>query len=251
MIEFRGPAKRLDDTDLPRIGQIINVGEDEIHAVLDVESGGSGFDAQGRPKMLFEPHIFYRNTSGENRTRAVREGLAYTPWRPGAYPKDSYPRLVAAMAIDQTAALKSASYGLGQILGENFKAAGYPTVQAMVLAFVESEANQLEGMIRFIQSNGLDDNLRHHDWAGFARGYNGPGYKQNGYDTKLAAAYARWQRIKDTPWDPTETEPPGKPDPGYVPPAVIKPAPAPSPAPPAATEKGFVDKFLDLFRPKV
>jgi hypothetical protein len=69
MIEFRGPAKRLDDIDLPRIGHEIGVGEDEIHAVLTVESSGSGFDAKGRPKMLFEPHVFYRNLSGANRDR--------------------------------------------------------------------------------------------------------------------------------------------------------------------------------------
>ena len=31
------------------------------------------------------------------------------------------------------------------------------------------------------------------------RGYNGKGFAANGYDKKLAAAFAKWQRIKDTP----------------------------------------------------
>lgn len=54
---WKGKAKRIEDIDLPRIGAMIGVGEDEIHAVLDVESAGSGFDSKGRVKMLFEPHV--------------------------------------------------------------------------------------------------------------------------------------------------------------------------------------------------
>ena len=44
---FKGAAKRIDDIDLPKIGAQIGVGEDEIHALLDVESAGSGFDGKG------------------------------------------------------------------------------------------------------------------------------------------------------------------------------------------------------------
>jgi len=38
--------------------------------------------------------------------------------------------------------------------------------------------------------NALADELIRHDWAGFARGYNGPAFRQNRYDEKLSAAYA-------------------------------------------------------------
>ncbi len=60
MIIFKGAARKLSDLDLPRIGARIGVGEDEIHAIVDVESSGSGFDSQGRPKALYEPHLAYR-----------------------------------------------------------------------------------------------------------------------------------------------------------------------------------------------
>ncbi|MER8830438.1 hypothetical protein NKH73_25245 [Mesorhizobium sp. M0938] len=46
---FRGAARRLDDLDLPKLGALIGVGEDEIHAFLDVEISGYGFHAHGRP----------------------------------------------------------------------------------------------------------------------------------------------------------------------------------------------------------
>lgn len=200
--DFKGKAKRLDDIDLPRIGRLIGVGEDEIHAVIDVEAAGGGFDALGRPKMLFEPHVFYRELGEAKRRVAVAQKLAYPRWGEKPYPNDSYPRLLLAMKIDRPAALRSASWGMGQILGTNCKAAGYATAEDMVLDFLDDEERHLRAMVNFIISEGLDDDLRRHDWSGFARGYNGPGYAKHGYHTKLAAAYAKWARIKDTPYDP-------------------------------------------------
>lgn len=229
---FVGKATPLADIDLPRIGHTIGVGEDEIHAVIDVEASGGGFDGKKRPKMLFEPHVFYRNLMGVERTHAVNAGLAYAAWKPGSYPSDSYPRLAAAMAINETAALKASSWGLGQILGENFVAAGYDSPQQMVLAFVEGgESEHLAAMVRFIVHNKLDDELRTHNWAGFARGYNGAGYAKNGYHTKLAARYAWWAKRPDTPWPP-EMDAVGKPMP--VPPVETGPLFPPAPRKPAS-----------------
>lgn len=220
---FVGRATKLADLDLPRVGYTIGVGEDEIHAVIDVEAAGSGFDKLKRPKMLFEPHRFYANLSGEKRARAVSLGLAYPTWKRD-YPADSYPRLSQAMAIDETAALKSASWGLGQIMGENYVAAGYDSPQHMVVAFVDmGEGEHLGAMVRFIVENHLDDEIRAHNWAAFARGYNGPKYAENGYHTKLAAAYAKWRKIPDTPWSPTQ-DAVGQPVP--VPPVEIAPLPS-------------------------
>ena len=202
-------GRPLADVDLPREGHRIGVGEDEIHALIDVESAGRGFDDVGRVRMLFEPHIFYRELgAGPARDEAVRLGLAYKSWKPGAYPRDSYPRLERAIALCDRhgrgwePALRACSWGLGQIMGFNCKLAGYPTAYEMVCAFRESEGIQLRGMVDFVKNTGLDDELRRHDWHGLARGYNGAGYRKNGYHTKLAASYARWSKIKDTPWSP-------------------------------------------------
>jgi hypothetical protein len=215
---FRGAAKRLDDLDLPRLGARLGVGEDEIHAFLDVETRGHGFDAKGRPIILFEPHIFYRQLPKAARAKAVNAGLAYSRQGEKPYPADSYPRLIAAMKIDEDAALKSASWGLGQVLGVNYKDAGYPTVQQFVMAMMDDEEKQLEASVNFILANKLDDELRAHDWAGFAKGYNGSGYAKNRYDAKLADAFRKWSRIKDTPWQPV--------------PVVVPVAPTPEPAKP-------------------
>jgi hypothetical protein len=199
-LRFKGDARRLDDIDLPRIGHLIGVGEDELHAVIDVEARGSGFDSLGRIAMLFEPHIFYRELGpGAKRDKAVAQGLAYPSWK-RKYPSDSYLRLRAAMKIDEEAALRSASWGLGQIMGFNAEMIGYGSARAMVEDFVDDEEHHLEAMVSYIVAAGLDDELRAHDWRGFARGYNGPGYATHGYHTKLGASFLKWQAIPDTPF---------------------------------------------------
>lgn len=199
---FKGAAKKLDDIDLPRLAFQIGVGEDETHAFLDVETRGSGFDAQGRPRILFERHKFHKYVPAAKRAQAVKAGLASTTT--GGYGKESeqYGKLARAIAIDERAALYSCSWGLGQIMGFNHDLAGYSTVEAMVKAFMADEENHLAAAIHFIKATNLDDELRRHDWAGFARGYNGTNYRINKYDEKLADAYAKWRRIKDTPWSP-------------------------------------------------
>lgn len=202
MLQYRGTAFILSDTDLPKLGHMIGVGEDEIHAILDVESAGSGFDKLGRLKALYEPHLAYAYSFGDTRNRLVAAGLAYPRWGTHPYPPDSYPRIDAASAVDEALAARATSWGLGQILGSNCKVVGYDTPQDMVAAFSESEYNQLRGVVQFLISNHLDAALRTHNWAALARGYNGAGYAKNHYDTHLAMAFRKWQLIPDTPWVP-------------------------------------------------
>lgn len=241
--DFTGRAQRLDDIDLPRVGSRIGVGEDELHALIEVETKGGGFDSRGRPRILFEPHVFYRCLSGAKRDKAVAQGLAYAKWGQKPYGKESeqYPRLLRAMAIDETAALKACSWGLPQILGENHAMVGFGTVQDMVRAFLDDEEAHLEAMVAFIRAAKIDDDLRRiaalkrpataEDWREVARTYNGPKYAKHGYHTRLAKAHVKWRGIRDTAWSaplpparPAEAG--GQPSDWYVPP----PPPAPTPA---------------------
>lgn len=214
-INFNGKAHRIEDIDLPRIGATIGVGEDPIHALIEVETLGSGFDSQGRPKLLFEPHKFYAHLRRDpaKLAEAVKQGLAYPRWGMQKYPKESYTRMAKAMLIDERAALMSGSWGMGQIMGENYKMAGYESVEDMVQAFADDEDHQLEAMINFIKSAGIDDDLRHiqeksergekvtaADWVPIVRVYNGAGFAKNNYHNRAAQAYNKWLRIKDTPY---------------------------------------------------
>jgi hypothetical protein len=212
---FRGNARKLEDLDLPRIGKEIGVGEDVIHMLIEVETRGTGFDKQKRVIMLFEPHIFDKmlRKDPEKRQRARSQGLAYPEWGTRKYPKDSYPRFLEACEIDETAAYASCSWGLGQIMGMNHKMAGYRSPQAMVEAFAESEANQLDAMVEFAKAANIDDDLAvidqilrsgrqvtPQDCIPIARGWNGSGFAKHNYHGRLAAAANKWHRIKDTPF---------------------------------------------------
>lgn len=238
---FKGAAKRIDDIDLPKLGAMLGVGEDELHAFIEAETRGTGFDPRGRPKILFERHKFYKYVAKDKLKAAIANGLANS--KAGGYGKESeqYDKLAAAIQLDRKAALYSCSWGLAQVMGFNHKLAGFDTVEAMVSAFMADEEAHLLAAVNFIKNTGLDDELRAHNWAGFARGYNGPDYKRNDYDTKLATAYAKWKRIRDTPWDgKTPTAPSPAPKPVPVPPS--RPA---APAPPVS---GFWAMIAALFK---
>lgn len=231
-MDFKGEARPLSDGDVVTIAGYLGCHVAAVRAVLAVESAGHGFASDGRPIILNEPHVFYRELSGGQRTQAVNAGLAYSRWGSKPYPKTQaarYAWLDKAMSINQTAALKSCSWGLGQVMGFNHAICGFPTVQEFVEAMKVSEGAQLYAVARFCVSKGLQKRLRSLDWTWFAYGYNGEGYAKHGYHTKLANAYARRPAgEKFTPSPATEAQLRDLIEGSIVvsPPAVDPPAPA-------------------------
>lgn len=171
-----------------------------IKAVHEVESAGRGF-LNGKVKILFEGHIFWKElVKRQVDPRKVLPGNEdvlqekYIPRNP-SYRLDQHYRLNKAAKINAEAAYSSASYGLFQIMGFHYQKLGFPTAKAFVDFLSVNEANQLEVFGRFIAANNLIKPLQSHNWAKFALGYNGSAYKTNKYDTKLAAAYAKYSRM--------------------------------------------------------
>jgi hypothetical protein len=184
----KAPSK-ITSSDIATIAAILGVTPAHIKAVIAVESGGSGFFDNLQPKILFEAHLFAKETNqGYNITHP---NISSAKWNKALYfgGKKEYIRLGNAMAINPEAALKSTSFGMFQILGNNFKACGCSSVDEFVRSMCVSEAEQLRLFGNFLVSTGLIKKLRANDWAGFARGYNGPGYAANKYDIKLLEAF--------------------------------------------------------------
>jgi len=195
-MDFVGSAIRLTDDDIANAANDAGVEEAALRAVLDVETGGKGYDSSNRPKALFERHKFYHNLADDpdKQAEAVSAGLAYPKWGERPYPKTSdgvYDEVVRACAFDRDAALRSTSWGLGQIMGDNYKLAGYASVEDMVDAAMTSEYLQLKQMLLFLKNGGILEDLKNKNWASFARKYNGPAYAQNRYDEKLAQSYEK------------------------------------------------------------
>lgn len=164
-----------------------------VKAVAQVESAGGGFIAPGVPKILFEPHIFWKQLRLKGITPIISD-ICYPVWGTKPYGKVSiqHDKLAKASSINRDAALKSASWGLFQIMGFNHKACGCATIQEFINAMYDSEDTHLELFVSYIINSYLDDELQNLDWKGFARGYNGPAYTKNKYDSRLASAYKQF-----------------------------------------------------------
>ena len=173
-----------------------------IRALVHVEAGKSGFWADGNMKLLYEGHIAYRETSGTERAKLVKAGLAWRSWGDVKYGKatTSRDRLRRALQISGAKAFRWASYGLPQIMGFNAEMLSYDDAKVMFDTFLQGEAEQLDGMMRFITVRKLLVPLRNGNWPVVAEGYNGPGYRKNQYDTRLAQADAMFSKA-DAPVD--------------------------------------------------
>ncbi|MFZ1813452.1 MAG: N-acetylmuramidase domain-containing protein [Rhizobiaceae bacterium] len=176
-----------------------------LQAIAEVESGGRIFARVGErnePLIRFEGHYFYRLLPRAKRNRAVAAGLANKIAGKVRNPVGQPARwrlLARAGELDHQAALESASWGLGQVMGCHWRWLGYASIDAMVIDVRSGATGQLRLMARFIREAGLAPLLEAHDWAGFARRYNGPGFRKNGYDRKMADAFARLEGKPATP----------------------------------------------------
>lgn len=190
--DFKGKAEKRTPAAIGLVAKGMGCEIATLQAIIQVETAGSGYDSEGRPKALFEPHIFYRLIADDKAALrlAIAAGVAYKRQGTKPYPRDSYPHIKEAMKINPAAACMATSWGLGQILGENFKKCGYPSVLAMVLAFMAGEDAQIKAMASFLVASDLTIALREKNWTKIERVYNGPSGWKHGYARKLAAAYA-------------------------------------------------------------
>ncbi|MEO1702766.1 MAG: N-acetylmuramidase domain-containing protein [Pseudomonadota bacterium] len=188
--------------EIVQVAQARGIEPAALLAVCEVESGGRAFaivEHRREPLIRFEGHYFDRLLSGVAREKARTLGLA-SP-RAGAVknPRSQAGRwalLDRARSIDDAAALQSCSWGIGQVMGAHWKTLGFSSPQALVREARSGVSGQVTLMVRFVERNELLPFLKNRDWAGFARRYNGPAYRKNRYDEKMAAAYARY-RVPD------------------------------------------------------
>jgi hypothetical protein len=182
------PQRGLTDEDFAAAADALGIEVAMIKAVAQVESPRGPFEPKGRPEILFERHYFHRLTKGQ----FAQSDPDICNSTSGGYGKFSaqYGKLQRAYALNPDAALRSASWGRFQIMGDNFEAAGFDSAAAFVQAMTTSESAHLNAFVNFVKSNNkMVSALRAKDWAGFARRYNGPGFAANQYDTKLKNAY--------------------------------------------------------------
>lgn len=192
----------LSMADYQAVADELGVAVAAIRAVVQIEAGpqGKGFNPDHTPIINFDLTMFQQ--------AARRHGINLTKYKSthpevfaapnvkkyGTRQAAQYARLHAAMEIDTICALESTFWGMFQIGGFNWKLCGCSSVQEYVELTSYSEREQLELFAAFIRSTKLVPYLQRREWAKFALRYNGPGYKKRGYDTKMAAAYAKFSK---------------------------------------------------------
>lgn len=200
-----------------------------IYAIARQESGSSSFiNLGGRmvPKVLYERHWFKRLTRTNKlspspyeskypdicgpayrRVKKNKEGklidqstyeiitsIQDTYGPEGAY---QYKRLVKAYQLNPDAALQSCSWGKFQIMGFNYKTAGFATVKSFTKAMSRSDHEHFKAFLKFANGNSvLLEALRKKDFEKIAEGHNGKNWRTLNahYATNLRNYYDEYQK---------------------------------------------------------
>lgn len=180
-------ADAITDAEVMALANRLGCTMKQLKAVATVESGGAGFDGNGRPKILFERHIFHSLTGG------VATPCIYSQTKGGGYKEDSWAKLTAAIDTNVDAAFASCSWGKFQVLGRHWNTLDYPSALEMAFSTTTGEGAHYEMLARYIEFNRMIGALKRlstnpEDNRAFARGYNGPAYEKFDYHNKLARA---------------------------------------------------------------
>jgi len=194
--------KTLTEEDWNNAAAYLGCEVEALKAVAKVESRGDGFFSDGQPKILFERHIFW----GQLRKEGIDPNKYFKGNEDILNPKSGgyiggvkeYDRLNRAMMIDggsekcKEAALRSASWGMFQVMGFNFETVGCSSVYDLIDKAKESEYQQLLLGCNYIKKVGTCLNAIRSTpprFDKFAEGYNGSDYKKNNYDVKMRNYY--------------------------------------------------------------
>ncbi len=159
-------------------------------AVYDVESAGRGFDADGRPVIVFFQSLFQKNAkaalastvsspSGQARSRSTDAPKAPNYWD----------QLEAAFLVDPEAAYGATSFGAFQITGVHAKRMGFASAGEFARFVSQSELNQYAALFLYAANSPVLAALKARDWNRFSLAYLGT--RKPSYVKQLSEAYER------------------------------------------------------------
>lgn len=194
--------KKLTLDQINSICASFGIEKEALRTIIRVECSGDGFNEDGSLKIQFEPLWFARylkqfgipyqmeviSINGRDEYNISAKSIKFSNGIETQ--SQEYEAFNKACLIHKEAAMLSTSFGMGQIMGFNHKAAGYATAEHMVIDFKNSEMFHVIGMVRFMRANkNLWAAFKSKNWDRVAFYYNGAAYKSMKYDTKLAAEY--------------------------------------------------------------
>lgn len=196
-------SRLLSPDDLYHAAHLLGVPAATVATVAHVENHGAGFDAYGQPTLLFDRLQFYRRllASGMHKT-TVANHVAHSPTL--VHPRHDehchelteYERFTLASEIDKNCAIEAGRWGMFRIMGLHWARLGYVDPLDFMLAMHQSEGSQLDAFCKFILTDrALLRAVQLCDWVTFAHQYNGPSFRTDLYDVKLAQTFSIMQSI--------------------------------------------------------
>lgn len=194
----------LRQMDIVAAAARLGVPEASVMAINAVESRGCGFLDDRRPVILLERHHLHRllGDAGADADAYAQRYPGLISRKRGGYAGGSaeWSRLILARqaTVDHPGiADQACSWGAFQIMGYHWQLLGYRSAADFVVSMHEGEAAHLDAFVRFIEADpALHKALKGRKWADFARIYNGPAYRENIYDQKLARAYDKFSAVE-------------------------------------------------------
>lgn len=187
LISMRARDPRpLTDQDYINEASRLRIPPENLRALAAFE-GRAGFDKTGRLIIAYETHVFSRNTTPRHRFDRSHPRLSTRNWvnvrrlpRDAFHPmrlsnEERWALLAEAMELEGDAALKAASYGRYQILGEGAPELGFAGAEEMVRHLYQGEMAHLDLAIRFMRSRDILDDVRSANWERVIRRWNGDG----------------------------------------------------------------------------
>ncbi|MEL6343384.1 MAG: N-acetylmuramidase domain-containing protein [Myxococcota bacterium] len=219
MAELYNEKGALLESEATRLG--ITAGQ--AAATMMAESGGRGYNADGRMIIRFENHRFYSDWGRANREVYAqhfryntndrdgdgrREVWLGHEWRENA--EDSWQDVHASQDMEwqvlefaqslgngaEEAAAGAISMGAGQTMGRDWhEAFGYDSAVEMLEDMQENPESNIGGIFSFIENNETARQaLLDEDYVAFARQYNGPG-KAAEYGGIISNYVAAWDAV--------------------------------------------------------
>lgn len=198
--------RKLTEADFIGQGTELQCHPGWVEALALKETHGDAFLADGRTKILFERHIFYKRfpivrKSGQTQAQLLKDRENVVKASPdicnparGGYKGGAaeYDRMAKAQRFSDTAALESASWGQFQVMGFNAVAIGYSSVQEFAHLMQQGVDQHLVSLGRFIKATPKAlKGIRTGDADMLAYAYNGPAYKENNYAVDLRKYFDR------------------------------------------------------------
>lgn len=176
-----------------------------IKAVTQKESDGISFWKSGKLVLKYEGHLFHHFTNGTWDKNYPT--LSYPAWteKYTQYGDLGYDRFDRAFALDPHAAMMATSWGMFQILGENYSSCGFKTVNEMVDELHKGDEENLLAFCHYVKTQGLDKYMRGFktdltaNSEAFALRYNGKLYARNNYAVDIAKFYSLYSKLPSSP----------------------------------------------------